>query len=93
MSSLLGPLGREKSEIMSELLESVSTDKLEVQFKKYLPAVLNETTKPKFRNRKRSLNESLVEKNGNRAQSVAQDNGPASDEADLLDLRRLAGLN
>ena len=42
MSGLLAPLGKEKREVMSELLESVKTSNLKSAFKKYLPAVLDE---------------------------------------------------
>ena len=40
MAEMLKPLGKEKSEVMSELLESVSTAKLEASFNKYLPHVM-----------------------------------------------------
>lgn len=89
MAGLLGPLGKEKKDIMSELLESVKTDKLRSSFEKYLPAVLNETTDPK-RKPSAVLREGVVvEKTGNRAQSVAQDNSPASEIDDII---RLAGI-
>jgi hypothetical protein len=40
MAEMLKPLGKEKSEVMSQLLESVSTAKLEGFFNKYLPHVM-----------------------------------------------------
>ena len=40
MAEMLKPLGKEKSEVMSQLLESVSTAKLEASFNKYLPHVM-----------------------------------------------------
>ncbi len=86
MSKLLSPLGGDKKIVMKDLLESVQTDKLEKSFNKYLPAVLNEGQK---RNVESStvINESLVEKTGDRA--VAQ---TKTSEGDLAEIVRLAGL-
>ena len=41
LNELMAPLGKEKKELMSDLLESVKTDKLEESFNKYLPSVLD----------------------------------------------------
>jgi RNA polymerase-binding transcription factor DksA len=76
MAEMLKPLGNEKSEVMSQLLESVSTAKLEASFNKYLPHVMadkavKETTKV------------LSEDSGNRAQR---------EDADLTNIRKLAGI-
>jgi hypothetical protein len=76
MAEMLKPLGNEKSEVMSQLLESVSTAKLEASFNKYLPHVMadkavKETTKV------------LSESGGNRAQR---------EDADLTNIRKLAGI-
>jgi 2-hydroxy-3-keto-5-methylthiopentenyl-1-phosphate phosphatase len=40
MAEMLKPLGKEKSEVMSQLLESVQTAKLQSSFDKYLPHVM-----------------------------------------------------
>jgi len=76
MAEMLKPLGKEKSEVMSQLLESVQTAKLEASFNKYLPHVMadkavKETTKV------------LSESGGNRAQR---------EDADLTNIRKLAGI-
>tara|TARA_Y100000758_G_scaffold185374_1_gene131945 strand:- start:115 stop:1179 length:1065 start_codon:yes stop_codon:yes gene_type:complete len=76
MAELLKPLGKNKSEVMSQLLESVQTDKLKASFDKYLPHVMadkpvKETTKV------------LSESGGNRAQR---------EDADLTYIRKLAGV-
>jgi len=42
MAEMLKPLGKEKGEVMSQLLESVQTEKLEASFNKYLPHVMAE---------------------------------------------------
>ena len=44
LTNLMSPLGKEKKEIMSDLLESVKTEKLEESFNKYLPSVLDGET-------------------------------------------------
>ena len=42
MNELLNPLGKDKREILSELLESVQTKKLHTAFEKYPPAVMED---------------------------------------------------
>lgn len=88
MAELLAPLGKEKRDVMRELLESVKTSKLNESFNKYLPAVLNES-KPvsNIAPKKANLTEGRVEKTGDRA-SVAQD----SSAIELAQIRKLAGL-
>ena len=44
LNELMTPLGKEKKEIMSDLLESVKTENLAKQFDKYLPSVLDGET-------------------------------------------------
>lgn len=81
MGELLSPLNTQQREIMHQLLESVQTSRLEHSFEKYLPAVLNEGKKPKAT----MLNESTVV-TGNKNASIAS-------QAEVTDIRRLAGLN
>ena len=76
MAEMLKPLGKEKSGVMSELLESVSTAKLEDSFNKYLPHVMADKAvvgKTKV----------LSESGGERAQR---------EDADLTNMRKLAGI-
>jgi len=77
MAEMLKPLGKDKSEVMSQLLESVSTDKLEASFNKYLPHVMadNAVTKEGAK--------ILSESGGDRAQR---------EDADLTNIRKLAGI-
>jgi len=83
MSELLGPLSGDKRSVMSQLLESVQTKGLHVAFEKYLPAVLDGNA-PK----KKSLVESKVVTGNQKTQKIA-----GSDKtADIVDIRRLAGL-
>ena len=65
MTDLLAPLSKDKKELMTELLESVKTEKLEESFNKYLPSVINEEVS--VRTKKAVINESVTpEHTGNR---------------------------
>jgi len=91
LNSLLAPLGKEKKEIMSDLLESVKTEKLEESFNKYLPSVLNEEA-PRA---KKAITESVTkEHTGNKkapVQAEADDNTESVVEINTI--RKLAGLS
>jgi hypothetical protein len=88
MSTLLKPLNTEKAAIMSELLESVQTDKLQSAFEKYLPAVLNNSAVKK--SNKATLTESVSEVTGDKtAKKHAVDQQA---ETNVVELKRLAGL-
>jgi hypothetical protein len=83
LNELLSPLVGDKRSTMSELLESVQTDKLYSAYDKYLPAVLDRGV----RTTRKSLTES-TEVTGNKQ-------APAfiAKTAELTDIRRLAGLS
>jgi len=94
LDKLTKPLGRDKKEIMLDLLESVKTEKLEQAFNKYLPSVLD-GEKPRV---KKTLNESVTntkkEHTGNKkapAKPAAADD--SADVVELDTLRKLAGLS
>ena len=76
MAEMLKPLGKEKSEVMSQLLESVQTAKLQSSFDKYLPHVMAD--KP-VQTGKQVISEAA----GDRAQR---------EDADLTNIRKLAGI-
>jgi hypothetical protein len=83
MGELLGPLAGEKREVMSNLLESVQTDKLRTSFDKYLPAVMNGSTPAK-----KVLSEGKeITGDKPQAQSISEEK-----TAEIFDIRRLAGL-
>lgn len=82
LDELLSPLNDEKREIMINLLENVQTSRLKNAFEKYLPAVLSET-----RATKKAV--SLTEQTGNKTAKVVD---KASDDNNVIDLKRLAGL-
>jgi hypothetical protein len=77
MAEMLKPLGKEKGEVMSQLLESVQTDKLQASFDKYLPHVMAD--KPV-----ETAKQVMTEAKGDRAQR---------EDADLTNIRKLAGIN
>ena len=77
MAEMLKPLGKEKSEVMSQLLESVQTAKLEASFNKYLPHVMADKAVTK------EGAKILSESGGDRAQR---------EDADLTNIRKLAGI-
>jgi len=90
LNSLLAPLGKEKKEIMSDLLESVKTENLEKQFDKYLPSVLDGET-PRV---KKTLSESVVkEHTGNKKASAKVEADDTTDVVDIDSIRKLAGLS
>lgn len=86
ISELTGSLGRKEREIMCDLLESVQTDRLRAQFNKYLPAVVDGKTPTK---QKTVLSEAK-EVTGNREQPTVSSK---ADDSNVIELRRLAGLN
>ena len=76
MAEMLNSLGKEKSEVMAQLLESVQTAKLEASFNKYLPHVMADKAVP-------GKAKVLSESGGDRAQR---------EDADLTNIRKLAGI-
>ncbi len=88
MQELVAPLGKEKREIMEDLLKTTKTENLRESYNKYLPAVLNETAaKPTS---KTVISESATSQKtavtGDKASS--EDSAPA----DIISLRKLAGI-
>lgn len=89
MADLLKPLSKEKAAVMSELLESVQTAKLQSAYEKYLPAVLNNKTTVAVQPApKQVIAESRVEVTGDKAAKVAAE----QDDTNVIELKRLAGL-
>ena len=76
MAEMLKPLGKEKSEVMAQLLESVQTDKLQTSFDKYLPHVMAD--KPVA-----STKQVISEASGDRAKR---------EDAEITNIRKLAGV-
>jgi len=87
MSELTSPLSRDQKEIMTDLLEGVQTNRLRQSFEKYLPNVID-GNKPAPR--KAVLSEGK-EVTGDKKQ--AKNMTQKADDSNVLELRRLAGLN
>ena len=90
LAEMLKPLNKEKAAVMSELLESVQTDKLQSAFDKYLPAVLGGA--PGKTTSKVALTESKVEVTGDKTAKQTQVQETAEPVANVFELKRLAGL-
>ena len=76
MADMLKPLGKEKSEVMAQLLESVQTNKLQASFDKYLPHVMADKAVP-------GKTKVLSESGGDRA---------VREDAEITNIRHLAGI-
>ena len=88
MAELLAPLSKDKRKLMSNLLESVNTQKLKAAFNKYLPTVLNETVTTTEAN-KTELNETQkTEVTGNKDATTQE----TSSESEIINLKKLAGI-
>jgi len=87
MNEMMAPLSKSQKEIMNVLLESTQTSELQKAFNKYLPSVLNEDTKKP--ETKKVLSESTKEVTGDKANSSAE----ADTTADIVNLRKLAGIS
>ena len=86
LNGLLKTLNKEKATVMSDLLESVHTDKLQSAFDKYLPAVLNNSKIEQAS--KQVLSENKTEVTGDKtAKDVVKEDG-----SNIIQLKRLAGL-
>jgi hypothetical protein len=84
MEELLTPLAKEKREVMSELLESVQTNKLHATFDKYIGAVMDGNVPAK-----KALTEGK-EVTGDKETQAPISSGEKT--AEIFDIRRLAGL-
>jgi uncharacterized protein YukE len=93
LSELTGSLSREKREIMVDLLESVPTEKLEENFNKYLPSLLEGNVPQRRQPLKETRSrESLREHTGDR-KAPAKAAGNPQDVIALDNIRKLAGLS
>ena len=87
INDLLKTISKEKAAVMSTLLESVPTDKLDAAFKKYLKPVMEGTSATvATAAKKQTIVENRSEVTGDRA--VKSD--PV--QTNIVEMRRLAGL-
>lgn len=84
MHELLAPLAKDQKAIMTELLESVQTTKLNSSFEKYLPAVIAGEAPQK---KKQALVEAKEVTGNKETNSVS-----SSADHNIVDIRRLAGI-
>jgi hypothetical protein len=92
LNELMAPLGKEKKEIMSDLLESVKTEKLEAAFNKYLPSVLDGET-PRA---KKTLSESVTKEHTGDKATVAKTEANDETNNNVVEIdyiKKLAGLS
>jgi hypothetical protein len=87
MNELLTPLNKKQKEIMTDLLESVQTDKLQKQFDKYMPSVIAGDTPAK---ETKAIITEGTQITGNKQNN---DMNASTDATNVVDIRRLAGLN
>jgi hypothetical protein len=85
MNELLAPLNSEQREIMSELMESVKTTRLNESFEKYLPSVISGGKAPQKK-------QALVEAKEITGNKVSNSNRSSEADNNIVDIRRLAGL-
>ena len=85
LNEMMSPLTKEQQTVMQDLLENVITDKLDATFNKYLPAVLKNDIKAESKDK--VLTESK-EVTGNKTETAN-----AEDEGNIIEIKRLAGLN
>lgn len=88
INELVSPLSKSQREIMTDLLESVQTQKLRASFDRYLPSVLNEGSKSTPAKQKAQLNEG-TSITGNRENKTTTS---STRNENVIELRRLAGL-
>ena len=84
INDLLGPLSKDKAAVMSTLLESVPTDKLDAAFKKYLNPVMEGTASTPAK--KEMIAETRTEVTGDRTVKADQSS------SNIVEMKRLAGL-
>jgi hypothetical protein len=89
LNDLVAPLAKDQKEIMTDLLESVQTTRLQAQFDKYLPAVIDGKGPAK----QKAILSEAKEVTGNRDEKSQTNVNSKADDSNVLDLRRLAGLN
>jgi len=87
MTELMSPLAKEKRELMNNLLESIATSKLKASFNKYLPTVLNEQSTSTSSQTLKESQKTVI--TGNKAST----NSTTESEAEIINLKKLAGIN
>jgi len=98
-NELLSKLSGSQKDVMAELLEGVKTENLRAQFRKYIPAVTSgagATALSRKTSTVKPLQEGKKEITGNKENNKlteSVDSEDASDVAELIEMKRLAGMN
>jgi hypothetical protein len=85
LTEMMAPLSKDQKAVMQDLLENVVTDRIEATFNKYLPAVLKNDVKAEA---KAGVLTESKEVTGNKTETAN-----ANDEGNIIEIKRLAGLN
>ena len=101
MNELLTKLSGKQKEVMAELLEGIKTQNLREAFKKYIPAVTNGNGNTVLARRasNETLNESKTVHTGDKENKLTEtieaeaDGQNTEAKADIVDLKRLAGIH
>jgi len=86
MNGLIAPLSKPQQEIMTDLLESIQTSRLQSQFEKYLPTVIDGEAPEKQKKAKLIEGKEIT---GNR--EIVK-TSKTVDDSNVIDIKRLAGL-
>jgi len=86
LDELVMPLSKDQRDVMTDLLETVQTDRLQSAFDKYLPSVIGSKSPAK----KKAVLAEGKEVTGNRKQT---NDVKAGADHNVVDLKRLAGLS
>lgn len=96
MSEILNPLSKDQRVVMVNLLEGVRTEKLQEQFKRYLPTVLRETANkgqaPKKVLTENEAQNASVALTGDRENLVSKSIEIENTDPTVIQIRKLAGL-
>lgn len=94
INKMLHPLTGQTRSKMKDLLEASRTDRLQATYKKWLPELLNEAKAPAKQQRRKKLEESVVElkTGGQRNLKETQKANAAQDDDEILEISRLAGI-
>lgn len=99
LSTLMRPLNNVQRETMLELLSGVETSKLEESFKRYIPAILENSDRKTSKRRmisenKKSVKDTMTESTGERSTRnyIPQQENDVDSSDDYKDIIRLAGI-
>ncbi len=93
ITKMLKPLAGQTKEKMKHILEATATDKLAATYKKFLPEMLNEAKRSTAKTRSRKIEETVVELKTGGQKTLTEEKATTEDDDDIVDIKRLAGLN